>query len=80
MNAYELRIRGLGNAISFATARWELFLFPEVLGLASGRARNRFVVLYEGESADPTAWCRLLSAAGYPATPVGPLLESGEAA
>jgi hypothetical protein len=80
MNAYELRIQGLGNAISFTAARWELFVFPEVQGLARGMARNQFVVLYEGESADPTAWCRVLSAAGYPATPAGPLLETGEAA
>jgi hypothetical protein len=80
MNSYELKIRGLGNAVSFATARWELFAFPEVHGLTHGTGRNRFFVLYEGESADPTAWCRVLSAAGYPAAPLGPLLESGEAA
>jgi hypothetical protein len=80
MNAYELEIRGLSNAVSFATVRWELFVFPEVRGLVSGAAKDRFLVLYEGESADPTAWCRVLSAAGYPATPVAPLLETGEAA
>ena len=80
MNAYELRIHGLDNATSFATARWELFVFPEVQGFAAGATKDRFVVLYEGASADPTAWCRVLSVAGFPATPVGPVLETGEAA
>jgi hypothetical protein len=79
MNAYELRIRGLDNATSFARARWELFVFPQVQDLTSGAVKDRFLVLHYGE-ADPTAWCRVLSAAGYPATPVGPLLETGEAA
>jgi hypothetical protein len=79
MNAYELRIRGLDNATSFARARWELFVFPQVHDLTSGAMKDRFLVFYYGE-ADPTAWCRVLSAAGYLATPVGPLLETGEAA
>ena len=35
---------------------------------------------YQGDSADPTAWCRALSATGHPATPVGAVLETGEAA
>jgi len=51
-----------------------------VQGLTPCSAKNRFVVFYEGDSADPTAWCRALSASGYPATPVGPVLETGEAA
>ena len=80
MNAYELTIHGLDDAVSFATARWELFIFPEVQSLAPCSAKDRFVVVYEGDSADPTAWCRALSAAGYPATPVGPVLQTGEAA
>jgi hypothetical protein len=80
VNAYELTIRGLDNAVSFASARWELFIFPEVYGLTPGAAKDRFVVFFEGDSVDPTAWCRALSANGYPATPVGPLLETGEAA
>jgi hypothetical protein len=50
-----------------------------VQDLTSGAVKDRFLVLHYGE-ADPTAWCRVLSAAGYPATPVGPLLETGEAA
>ena len=79
MNAYELRIHDLDNATSFATARWELFVFPEVQGFAAGATKDLFVVLYEG-AGDPTAWCRMLSVAGFPATPVGPLLETGEAA
>ena len=80
MNAYELIIHGLDDAVSFATARWELFIFPEVQSLAPCSAKDRFVVFYEGDSADPTAWCRALSAAGHPATPVGPVLQTGEAA
>ena len=80
MNAYELRIRGLDNATSFARARWDLFVFPQVHGLTSRPEKDRFLVLYYGEAPDPAAWCRVLSAAGYPATPVGPLLETGEAA
>jgi hypothetical protein len=80
VNAYELTIHGLDDAVSFATARWELFIFPEVQSLAPCSTKDRFVVFYEGDSADPTAWCRALSAAGYPATPVGPVLQTGEAA
>ena len=80
MNAYELTIRGLDNTVSFATARWELFVFPEVYGLTPDPANDLFVVFYEGNFADPNAWCRALSAAGYPATPIGPVLETGEAA
>ena len=80
MNAYELTIRGLDNTVSFATARWELFVFPEVYGLTPEAANDLVVVFYEGDFADPTAWCRALSAAGYPATPIGPVLETGEAA
>jgi hypothetical protein len=74
VNAYELTIRGLDHAVSFATARWELFIFPEVYGLIPGAAKD------EGDSADPTAWCRALSAKGHPATPVGPVVETGQAA
>ena len=80
MNAYELTIHGLDDGTSFATARWELFVFPEVHGLTPWSAKDRFVVFYEGDSADPTAWCRALSATGHPATPVGPVLQTGEAA
>jgi hypothetical protein len=80
VHAYELTIRGLDNTISFATARWELFVFPEVYGLTPAAAKDRFIVFYESDSADPTAWCRALSATGHPATPVGPVLETGEAA
>jgi len=80
MNAYELEVRQVADAFSFAIARWELFSFPEVRGLATSAAGDRVIVHYEGETADPTAWCRMLSAAGFPATPVGPLLETGEAA
>jgi hypothetical protein len=80
MNAYELKIRGLDNATSFARARWELFVFPDVHDLTSRAAKDRFLVLYYGDVPDPITWCRVLSAAGYPATPVGPLLETGEAA
>jgi hypothetical protein len=50
--------------ISFAAARWELFAFPEVRDLARGHGRHRFVVLYEGDQADPDAWCRRLTGAG----------------
>ncbi len=80
MNAYELTIHGLDDAVSFATARWELFIFPEVDGLTPCSAKDRFIVFYEGDSADPNAWCRALSATGHPATPVGPVLQTGEAA
>src|SRR4029078_1261262 len=55
VNAYELTIHGLDAPASFATARWELFIFPEVQALAPGSAKDRFVVFYEGDSADPTA-------------------------
>ena len=80
MNAYELRIRGLADTIALAEARWELFLFPEVRDLAPAEAGDLFVVLYEGERPDPTAWCRVLSAAGYPAQPMEPLSSTGDAA
>ena len=80
MNAYELTIHGLDNAASFAAARWELFVFSDVYGLTPAAAKDRFVVFYEGDSADPTAWCRAPSATGHPATPVGAVLETGEAA
>ena len=56
MNAYELTIRGLDNAVSFATARWELFVFPEVYGLTPEAANDLFVIFYEGNFASPTAW------------------------
>ena len=80
LDAYELRIRGLEHLISFAAARWELFAFPEVRDLVRAPGRNRFLVLYDGEPADPDAWCQLLQDAGYPAEPVGHLDGSGEAA
>jgi hypothetical protein len=79
-NAYELRIRGLEHLISFTAARWELFAFPEVRDLAPSQHCDRFVVLYEGDSADPDAWCRLLTAAGYSAEPLGPVDNTGRAA
>jgi hypothetical protein len=80
VNAYELRIRGLDNLLSFAAARWELFAFPAVLDLTRGEGRHRFVVLYKGDQPDPDAWCRLLTGAGYPAEPLGPVGNTGMAA
>jgi len=79
-NAYELRICGLEHLISFAAARWELFAFPEVRDLARGHGRHRFDVLYEGDQADPDAWCRRLTGAGYPAKPLGRVDNTGKAA
>jgi hypothetical protein len=81
-NAYELRIRGLEHLISFTAARWELFAFREVRDLARAQRRDGFVVLYEGDSADPDAWCwcRLLTDAGYPAEPLRRLDNTGKAA
>jgi len=80
MKSYEVRIRGLRDASSLAAARWELFVFPEVRDLLPWSGSDRFIVLYEGERLDPTAWCRLLSATGYPAQPIGALSGTGDAA
>jgi hypothetical protein len=80
MKSYEVRIRGLGAASSLAAARWELFVFPEVRDLLPWSGRDRFVVLFEGERPDPSAWCRVLSAAGYPAQPIEPRSGTGDAA
>jgi hypothetical protein len=80
VDAYELRICGLDNLRSFAAARWELFGFSDVLDLVHGQGRHRFVVLYEGDQADPDAWCRLLTDAGYPAEPLGRVGNTGMAA
>jgi len=80
MKSYELRIRGLRDASALAAARWELFVFPEVRDLLPWSGTDRFIVLYEGVSPHPTAWCRVLSAAGYPARPTGPLGVTGDAA
>jgi hypothetical protein len=71
MHAYELTIHGLADEGSLAAARWELFAFPGVRDLLPWNRPDLFVVLYEGDVADPDAWCRVLSAAGYPAEPSG---------
>jgi hypothetical protein len=80
VHAYELRIRGLDNLLSFAAARWELFAIPDLLDLVRGQGRDLFVVLYEGDQVDPDAWCRLLANAGYPAEPLGRVDSTGKAA
>ena len=71
MHAYELRIRGLDDAISRAAARWELFACLEVRDLVSAAGRDRFLVLYEGDWDQHAVWCRVLENAGYDAEPIG---------
>jgi hypothetical protein len=80
MNGYELRIRGLADPISFAAARRELLVFPEVRDLVHTSGGDRFVVLYEGESPDPAGWCSMLLEVGYPAIPAGRIRRTGDAA
>ena len=79
-NNYELRIERLEHLSSFAAARWELLALPAVRDLTRGCGRGRFVVIYEGEQADPDAWCRLLHEAGFPAEPIGQADDSDTAA
>ena len=80
LSAYELRISGLDQLVSFGVARWELFVFPEVRDLVRGQGRHRFIVLYEGDQPDPEAWCRVLTDAGYPAEPLGRVDNTDKAA
>jgi hypothetical protein len=80
VKADPLTKHGLDDAASFASARWELFVFPEGRDLLPWSGRDRFVVLFEGERPDPSAWCRVLSAAGYPAQPIEPRSGTGDAA
>ena len=77
MNQCHVRIRGLDELISFAAARWELLAFPEVGDLLRGSGRDRFVVLYEGNSPDINGWCSRLTGAGFPASPIGELGDTG---
>jgi hypothetical protein len=79
MNQCEVGIRGLDDVMSFAAARSELLAFPEVRDLLRG-GRDRFVVLYEGNSPDIDGWCGLLTDAGFPASPIGALSDSGRTA
>ena len=80
MNAYALRIRGLEHLISLTAARSELLAFPEVNDLLRAPGKERFTVLYEGNRPDPAAWYSVVSEAGYPASPIGPVHATGEAA
>jgi len=53
MNAYELRIRGLGREISLGDARLRLFACPDVRDLVRAGGKDRFLVLYDGRWAQP---------------------------
>ena len=77
MNQCHVRIRGLDELMSCAAARWELLAFPEVGDLLRGSGRDRFVVLYEGNSPDINGWCGRLTGAGFPASPIGELGDTG---
>ena len=70
MNAYELRIPGLGRE-SLGNARSRLLACPEVRDLVRAGGKDRFLVLYDGRWAQPNVWCLILANAGYPAQPVG---------
>jgi len=80
MNQCDVRIRGLDDLMSFAAARWELLAFPEVGDLLRGSGRDRFVVLYEGNSPDINGWCGRLTGVGFPASPIGDLGDPGQTA
>jgi hypothetical protein len=80
MNQCHVRIRGLDELMSFAAARWELLTFPEVGDLLRGSGRDRFVVLYEGNSPDINGWCGRLTGAGFPASPIGDVGDTGQTA
>ena len=80
MNQCEVGIRGLDEVMSFAAARWELLTFPEVRDLLRGAGRDRFVVLYEGNRPDIDGWCCLLTEAGFPASPIAALGDTGRTA
>jgi hypothetical protein len=80
MNQCDVRIRGLDNLMSFAAARWELLTFPEVGDLLRGSGRDRFVVLYDGNTPDINRWCGQLTGVGFPAAPIGDLGETGQTA
>jgi hypothetical protein len=80
MNQCDVRIRGLDDLTSFAAARWELLAFPEVGDLLRGSGRDRFVVLYEGNSPDINGWCCRLTGVGFPASPIGDLGDAGQTA
>jgi hypothetical protein len=80
MNQCEGGIRGLDDVMSFAAARWELLTFPDVRDLLRGAGRDRFVVLYEENGPDIDGWCALLTEAGFPASRIGALGNSGRTA
>ena len=80
MNQCHVRIRGIDDLMSFAAARWELPTFPEVGDLLRGSGRDRFVVLYDGNSPDINSWCGQLAEVGFPASPIDALGDTGQPA
>jgi hypothetical protein len=80
MNRCDVCIRDLDPLISFAAARWELLTFPEVRDLLRGFGRDRFVVLYDGDAPDIDGWCGRLTEAGFPASRIHKLNDTGATA
>ena len=80
MNHCDVRIGGLDELMSFASARWELLTFPGVGDLLRGAGRDRFVVLYDGDSPDINGWCGRLSEVGFPAAPIAASGDTGRTA
>jgi hypothetical protein len=75
VHAYELRIRGLDNAIGHRSARRKLSACLEVRDLVKVAGPDRFLVLYEGDWDQHAVWCRVLENAGYEVEPIGRIGE-----
>jgi hypothetical protein len=67
MNVCELCITGVDRDAVLAAARWELFVFPNVIHVHRSGGGERVAILYEGAEPDVKAWIEALAKAGYAA-------------
>jgi hypothetical protein len=68
MNVCELHISGVDRDAVLAAARWELFVFPNILHVHRIGNGERVAILYEGAEPDVGAWIAALGRAGYAAS------------
>jgi hypothetical protein len=72
MNVCELRITGVDRDAVLAAARWELFVFPNVIHVHRIACGDRVAILYEGSGPDVQGWIEALGKAGYAAESLEP--------
>jgi hypothetical protein len=64
VNVCELKLEGIENERQLATARWELFVFPEIRDVRPLAAGSGVTVVFEGEP-DAERWTHALEQAGF---------------